>query len=300
MSAPLVAVVSGRGRRGARSGRPGGASTRRRCGPRRPSSSATWAAPRRCRRCLGALAWSGATPASQALVRAFAAESLGRLRATQAVEPLSAALGQGARPRRCGIATPTRWSASARPRPCRRCAGRPGRAPSRERIGALQALSQLGGEADRPLFEAAQALCADGCPAPARKARWPAWWPASRRPRACAGDARLLDRQAGRRPGRGAGSGRARGGARRRRGAGGRPPGGGGAGRSPPTPSWRRATRRCWRSTPSIAARPSARRGRRSPSAIDRMVAGDKGRTLTAGVDEDALRLSARLRRGAR
>jgi len=33
---------------------------------------------------------------------------------------------------------------------------------------------------------------------------------------------------------------------------------------------------------------------------IDRMVAVDKGRTLTAAVNEDALRLAARLRRAAR
>ena len=34
-------------------------------------------------------------------------------------------------------------------------------------------------------------------------------------------------------------------------------------------------------------------------SKIDAMIAADRGRTLTAGVNEDAIRLGTRLRRGA-
>jgi len=45
---------------------------------------------------------------------------------------------------------------------------------------------------------------------------------------------------------------------------------------------------------------PLGAKGAELAAAIDRVVAADKGRTLTAGVNEDALRLAGRLRRPLR
>jgi len=246
---------------------------------------------------LGALAWSGATPESQALVRAFAAESLGRLRATQAVEPLAAALAKERDPGlrdRYADALVRIGSPAALPA-LRRAAGAGAFA---ERIGALQAVSQLGGEADRPLLEAAQALCAEGCPAPARgalagmEARLEA-------ARGCAGDlgcwtGKLADARAEVRDRAALEVARD-----------------GGAAqvdallaavvRSVATDAELEARYQAVLALDAIDRRaPLGKKGAEVASAIDRMVTGDKGRTLTAGVDEDALRLSARLRRGAR
>jgi hypothetical protein len=45
---------------------------------------------------------------------------------------------------------------------------------------------------------------------------------------------------------------------------------------------------------------PLGAKGAEVAAAIDKVVAADKGRTLTAGVNEDALRLAGRLRRAVR
>ena len=246
---------------------------------------------------LGALGWSGATPESQALVRAFAAESLGRLRSAQAVEPLAAALAKERDTRlRDRYADALVRIGSPAALPALRQAAATG--PFVDRIGALQALSQLGGEAERPLFDAAKKLCDDGCAAPARAALagMDARLVAAK---ACAGDltcwtGKLIDGRAEVRDRAALEVARA-----------------GGAAQVEPLVA---AVVHPVASDADLEARyqavlalealdrraPLGKMGAEVASAIDRMAAADKGRTLTATVDEDALRLSGRLRKGSR
>ena len=167
-----------------------------------------------------------------------------------------------------------------------------------DRIGALAALSKLGGEAERPLVAAGAALCAEGCAAPARaelagmEARLEA-------AKACGGDlgcwtGKLADGRAEVRDRAALEVARA-----------------GGAGQVDALVA---AVIRPVATDAELGARyeavlaldaldrraPLGKKGAEVASALDRMATADKGRTLTAPVDDDALRLSGRLRKGAR
>jgi HEAT repeat protein len=243
---------------------------------------------------LRALGYTDADAGGQLFVRVLAAESLGRLRAAQGVAPISALLRQARDPDardRYSQALARIGDASALA-PLRAAAAG-GDLDLRE--GPLDALSLLGGEAERPLVAAAASGCAAGCPV-TRKTALDGMVARLDAARACAGkvacwseklgdpDPAVRDRAA-------LEIGRA-----------------GDAAQADPLVA---AMVRPVQSDAELAARYHAVLGldwltRRSPlgasgvelaAAIDRMVASDKGRTLTATVNEDALRLTGRLRR---
>lgn len=114
------------------------------------------------------LSYVDADAGLQLFVRVYAAEALGRLRAREAVKPLSDALGRESNP-------------DARDRLCDALAriGDPSALPALKAAAAggwdtkaapLTAISRLGGEAERPTIAAAQAACGQGCPADQKKA----------------------------------------------------------------------------------------------------------------------------------
>jgi HEAT repeat protein len=246
---------------------------------------------------LAALQYRDADPAFQLLVRVFAAESLGRLRAAAAVVPIGALLvgsrDPDARDRYAeALARIGDGSALA---PLRIAAAGAGDFDLRE--GPLDALSLIGGEVERPLVEGAAQACSAGCPA-TRKATLDGMVARLVAARACAGavacwSGKLNDPLAAVRDRAALEVGRA-----------------GDAGMAAPLVE---ALVKPVQSDAELAARYHAVLGldwlaRRAPvgptgvelaAAIDKMVAGDKGRTLTAAVNEDALRVAARLRRGA-
>lgn len=246
---------------------------------------------------VGALGFSGDAPEATLFVRAFAAESLGRLRAAAAVAPLAAALAKEKDPdlreryedalSRIGdpAALPALRSASAT-------------GPAEQREAALEALSRLGGEADRPLVEAGRTGCGAGCPADRARALdgMAARLDAAK---ACGAElacwaGKLADSKAEVRD-------RA---ALEVRGAGG----------PAQVDALVAAIARPVDSDADLVARyhavlaldliarrqPLGAKGSDAAAALEKVVATDKGRTLTAGVNEDALRLAGRLRRAAR
>jgi HEAT repeat protein len=246
---------------------------------------------------LGALGWVGDSPEAQLFVRAFAAESLGRLRAREAVPTLAAALGRERNTDlRDRYADALARIGDPAALPALRAAG--GTGTLQERDGALDALSRLGGEAERPLVEAALRTCGEGCSAVA-KASLAGMVARLDAAKACHGD---LPCWAGK-----LGDGRAevrdRAALELAR--------GGDAGNAEalaaavvrPVDSDADLTARYHAilALDAVARRqPLGAKGVEIAAALDKVVAADKGRTLTAGVNEDALRLAGRLRKGAK
>jgi HEAT repeat protein len=226
-------------------------------------------------------------------VRVFAAESLGRLRAREAVKPIADLLARekdpDARDRYCDALARIGDPAAL---PALRAAASTGPLAARE--GALVALSRLGGEPDAAIVESAAKACGAACP-PARqdafqgmRARLAAA-AACREPRCWAakladGSPAVRDRAAlevGREGGAGDAAALAA--------AIVRPVDGDAA----LAARYHAVLALGW-----IASRaPLGATGPGIADELDRMIAQDRGRTLTAGVNEDALRLATRLRR---
>jgi HEAT repeat protein len=230
-------------------------------------------------------------------VRVFAAESLGRMRAREAVRPLADLVARERDP-------------DVRDRYCDALSriGDPGAVPALRaaasssdtglRDGALAALSRIGGASERAVVEAAeQRACAAGCDA-SRKAAFADMLARLDAARACGADAgcwtgKLSDPSAAVRDRAALEVGRA-----------------GGAGHAAALAD---ALVRPVQQDAEVAARyhavlalgwidsreKLAGAGAEIATKIDAMIAQDRGRTLTAGVNEDALRLATRLRRGA-
>ena len=246
---------------------------------------------------LSALGYTNPDATSQLFVRVFAAESLGRLRATSAVAPIGALLAKAKDPdaRDRYAAALARIGDPSALGPLRAAAGAGDLAA---RMGPLDALSLIGGEAERGLVAGAAQGCAMGCPA-TRKAALDGMVARLDAARACAGavtcwTGKLGDPEAAVRDRAALEVGR--------------------AGGAEAAGKLAEALVRPVQSDAELAARYHAVLGldwlsRRAPigakgtelaAAIDKVVAADKGRTLTGGVNEDALRLAGRLRRAAR
>ena len=170
MAAPLLAVLEGKDERARGMGARSAASCRARSTRSRRSSSATWAAPTRCPPWSASSATRTPDPGIATYVRVFAAESLGRMRAREAVRPL-------------GDLVARERDADVRDRYCDALAriGDPAALPALKaaagaptwdlREGPLTALSRLGGEAERPFIEQARARdCAAKCAPPVEAA----------------------------------------------------------------------------------------------------------------------------------
>jgi HEAT repeat protein len=246
---------------------------------------------------LSALDYADADAGAQLFVRVFAAESLGRLRAVPAVAPIGKLLAQARDPdARDRYAEALALIGDAAALAPLRAAATAGDLDARQ--GPLDALSLLGGEAERGLVAAAAASCATICPA-TRKAALDGMVARLDAARACAGAVgcwagKLGDATAGVRDRAALEVGRA-----------------GDASQAGPLVE---ALVRPVQADAEVAARyhavlgldwlsrraPLGPRGAELAAAIDKMVAADKGRTLTAAVNEDALRLAGRLRRVAR
>jgi HEAT repeat protein len=246
---------------------------------------------------VGALAFTGDSPDGRLFVRAFAAESLGRLGAREAVAPLAAALAKEKNTDlRNRYADALARIGDPAALPALRKAG--GSGSREERGGALDALSRLGGEAERPLLEAAWRACGEGCPA-IEKTALGGMVARLDAAKACGADlgcwtGRLGDARAEVRDRAALEVGR-----------------GGGAAQVDAVAA---AVTRPVESDADLTARyhavlaldaiarraPPGKKGADIAAAIEKVAAADKGRTLTAGVNEDALRLAGRLRKGAR
>ena len=245
---------------------------------------------------IAALGYTDADVGAQLFVRVFAAESLGRLRAVAGVAPIGALLAKAkdstARDRYAeALALIGDGSALA---PLRAAAGA-GDLDLRE--GPLEALSLIGGEAERPLVAGAIKACGSGCPV-TRKAAHDGMLARLDAAVACGGAVgcwagKLGDASAAVRDRAALEVGR--------------------AGDATQAGALAEALVRPVQADAEVAARYHAVLGldwlsRRSPlgakgaelaGTLDKMVVGDKGRTLTAAVNEDALRLAGRLRRAA-
>ncbi len=246
---------------------------------------------------VAALGYSGETPEAQLFVRAFAAESLGRLRAAEAVAPLAVALGK----EKDGDLRERYQDALARigdpaGLPALRAAA--GSGPAEQRAASLEALSRLGGQAERPLVEAGRTACGEGCPA-ARALALEGMLARLDAAKACGAEVgcwagKLSDARA---------EVRDRAALEVRR-----------AGGPAQAEALAAAVTRPVETDADLEARfhavlaldlvarrqPLGAKGAELAAAIDKVLAADKGRTLTAGVNEDALRLAGRLRRTAR
>jgi HEAT repeat protein len=245
---------------------------------------------------LSALSYTDADAAAQLFVHVFAAESLGRLRAVQGVAPIGVLLARSkdpnARDRYAEALARIGDGSALLPL---RAAATSGDLDTRD--GPLDALSLIGGEAERPLVAGAASRCASGCPA-TRKATLEGMVLRLDAARACAGEVscwagKLKDPNPAVRGRAALEVGRA-----------------GNAGQAGPLVE---ALVRPVQTDAELAARfhavlgldwlarraPLGARGAEPAAAIDKMVAGDKGRTLTAAVNEDALRLAGRLHRTA-
>lgn len=243
------------------------------------------------------LTYTDADAGLQLLVRVYAAEALGRLRAREAVRPLAEALGRERNP-------------DARDRLCDALAriGDPGALPALKaaasgdwdmKAGPLTAISRLGGEGERPVVASAQAACGGGCPA-AQKAALAGMVARLDAAKACGGQlacwaGRLADASAAVRDRAALEVGRAG------------------------TPAEAKAlvdaiVRRVdddddrearyhavlalgWIAKKDAGAIPD---GAALAKRIDEMILADKGRKLVEGVNEDAMRLALRLERAAR
>jgi HEAT repeat protein len=246
---------------------------------------------------VGALGYVGDGPEGQLFVRAFAAESLGRLHASEAVAPLAAALAREKDPdlRERYLEALARIGDPAALPALRAAAGT---GPAEQREAALEALSRLGGETDRALVEEGRKACGAACPATRARAldgmlaRLDA-------AKACGAalecwTGKLSDARAEVRD-------RA---ALELRGAGG----------AAQVDGLTAAITRPVESDADLEARfnavlaldliarrqPLGAKGAEVAAALDRLLVADKGRTLTAAVNEDALRLAGRLRKATR
>ncbi len=227
------------------------------------------------------------------LVHVFAAESLGRLRARDSVKPLCDLLARetdpDARDRYCDALARIGDPAAL---PALRAAAARGDWDRRE--GALAALSRLGGSAELPVIESARAECKADCPK--ERAAELAGMKARLSAAAACSDVRcwsgkLADAAPEVRDRAALEVGRA-----------------GTAGDAEPLAA---AIVRPVASEAELAARYHAvlglgwiagreklgAAGQEIAARIDGMIAADRGRRLTEGVNEDALRLAARLRR---
>jgi HEAT repeat protein len=243
------------------------------------------------------LSYTDADPGVQLYVRVLAAESLGRMRATAAVRALAELVAKerdpNVRDRYCDALVRIGDPSAV---PALKAAAAAGSWDLRE--GPLTAVSRLGNAAERPAIEAARAKeCAGKCPAPveASFARMLARLDAAK---ACGALAcwagKLADGNPAVRDRAALEVGRA-----------------GGAGNAPALGD---AIVRPVGDDAELAARYHAvlalgwiaerekigAPGEAIATKIDGMLAADRGRTLTAAVNEDALRLGSRLRRGAR
>jgi HEAT repeat protein len=241
------------------------------------------------------LGYRDADPGVAVYVRVFAAESLGRLRAAAAVKPLADLLAKerdpDARDRYCDALARIGDPAAL---PALRAAAASGSWALRE--GPLAAISRLGGSADAAVVEGAAKACASPCPAGqadalrGMKARIEAAAACSEA-RCWAG--KLADPSPAVRDRAALEVGRA-----------------GAAGDAPalvdaivrPVDGDAALAARYhailalgW-----IAGRAPLVDGADVADRLEKMIAQDRGRTLTAGVNEDALRLATRLRRSAR
>ena len=243
---------------------------------------------------LRALGYTDAEPSAQLFVRVFAAESLGRLRAVQGVAPIGALLvaskDPDARDRYAEALARIGDPSALKPL---RAAATGGTLDARQ--GALEALSLIGGEAELPLVEGALRDCGASCPV-VRKAALEGMRARLATARACAGAVacwagKLLDPLPEVRDRAALEVG--------------------GAGGAAQAGALTEALVKPVQTDAELAARyhavlgldwlsrrvPLGAQGAELAGAIDKMVAGDKGRTLTAAVNEDALRLAGRLRR---
>ena len=229
-------------------------------------------------------------------VRVFAAESLGRMRARGAVRPLADLLAKekdpNVRDRYCDalvrIGDPAALAAL-------RAASQAGAWDQRE--GALTALSRLGGEGERAVVEQARAKdCAPGCP-PAMKGAFARMTARLDAAKGCSDAAcwarRLADPAAAVRDRAALEVGRAGGAAHAAA-----------LGEAAVRPvnddadlaaRYHAVLALAW-----IAGRDKLADGPAIADKIDAMLAQDRGRTLTAGVNEDAFRLATKLRRAGR
>lgn len=241
------------------------------------------------------LAYRDADPGVELYVRVLAAESLGRMRATGAVRPLAGLVGRERNPdvraRYCDALVRIGDAAAL---PALEAAAQAGEWRLRE--APLEAISRLGGPAQLRLVEAAKAReCAPRC-APAVEAALAGMMDRLAAARAC-GDVgcwagKLADPSAAVRDRAALEVGRA-GGAAHALALGeaiARPV----AGEPELAARYHAVLALGW-----IAARErvGAAAGEEIAARIDAMIAQDRGRTLTAGVNEDALRLASRLRR---
>ncbi len=243
------------------------------------------------------LGYQEGDPGIATYVRVFAAESLGRMRAREAVRPLGDLVARERDP-------------DVRDRYCDALAriGDPGAVPALKaaagaptwdlREGPLTALSRLGGEAERPFIEQARGRdCAAKC-APPVEAAYGAMAARLDAAKACRDAAcwagKLADSVAGVRDRAALEVGRAGGPAQ--------------------AEALGAAIVRAVNDDADLAARYHAvlalswidgrqklgAAGAAIAEKLDAMIAQDRGRTLTAGANEDALRLATRLRREAR
>ncbi len=247
---------------------------------------------------LSALGYVDAEPGPQLVVRVFAAESLGRLHAREAVAPVAALLARERDPdARERLADALARIGDPAALPALRAAA--AAAGPEQAEGLLDALTRLGGEADRPALAAAQQACGAGCPATRRAAlegmaaRLDAAAACEGKGAACWA-ARLADPRAEVRDRAALEVGRA-----------------GGAAeaaalgqalvRRVDTDADLAARFHAVLALDAIARRqPLGPKGAELATAIDAMLLADKGRSLTASVNEDALRLAGRLRKAAR
>ncbi len=245
---------------------------------------------------LGKLSYRDADPGVELYVRVLAAESLGRMRAKEAVRALGDLVAKerdpNVRDRFCDALVRIGDPAAL---PALKLAAGAGGWDLRE--GPLAAISRLGAAGDRPFVEAARAKdCASKC-APAVEAAYAGMLARLDAAKTC-GDAacwagKLADASAAVRDRAALELGR--------------------AGTAAAAAALGDAIVRPVSDPTELAARYHAvlalgwiagreqigAAGAPVAAKIDAMIAADRGRTLTAGVDEDALRLATRLRRGA-
>jgi len=247
---------------------------------------------------IGRLSYTDANPAVQTLVRLFTAESLGRLRAKEAVRPVldlaTRETDEGVRDRYCGAIARIGDPPAALPGLKALAQGAPG-VPLR--AGPLLAVARLGSKEDRAAVEAgfSRDCPAQGCPA-AVKAMYEGMLARIDAATACGSDAacwekKLDDPSSAVRDRAALELGK--------------------AGGAKVVPALAGAVARPVNDDADVGARyhallaihwilgrePVGPSGAEVAAKIDAMLAADRGRTLTVVVNEDALRIATRLRR---